>query len=238
MIDGDSGNSYNTNELVVHRNPQTLELSIYRAKGSPNEQSSLDIIGDEPGKSIHWELICNCKSIGFTPTPISTPSPVVTPTSTYISPVITPTPSITEYFDCTDENNKWNPDKIINPGEPHYVYGDMVVHNGKVYTVRSKHGVEKNDIPGISNHWVFLNECEECVCIPSNYTTWVKDENISLSGGTLDGFIQGLKFSFDYSRLENSNTDQTIRLNLQNSNIEGSVTFNKKKIPFKGCLFM
>ena len=76
---------------------------------------------------------------------------------------------------------------------------------------------------------MFLNECEECVCIPSNYTTWVKDENISLSGrGTLDGFIQGLKFSFDYSRLENSNFDQTIRLNLQNSNIEGSVTFKKE----------
>ena len=96
-------------------------------------------------ESIHWELVCSCKEIGFTPTPSPTPLiPTPTPTPSVKSEIYTPTP--TPEVSCTDYE-AWNPNKVVKPGEPHYAYQDKVQYKGKVYEVRNLHGTEKNDIP-------------------------------------------------------------------------------------------
>ena len=93
-------------------------------------KSNMDAYNDEPGESIHWELICSCDEIGFTPTPESTPSPEITPTPTLKKYIETPTP--TPIFRCEDHYEEWSEDKILLQGEPHYRFKERVYYKGKV----------------------------------------------------------------------------------------------------------
>ena len=223
---------YMADSIVVHKNPNTSELSLYRAKGNSSNNDFLDISGDVPGESIHWELICTCEDIGFTPTPVPTPKPIITPTPTIKYEIPTPTP--TPKFKCDDIEN-WNPNKVVENNEPHYSFGNLVQYLGKVYQVRDYYGTEKNDIPGISNHWTYLYDCAECICVPGNYTTWVvTDSKNTFDRGQTVEFANNLEFSFNENEFESSDTDQTMTIKLPNSNISGQVTLNKLRIPFSG----
>lgn len=227
------GIEYEVNSLVVHTNPNTSLLSLYRAKGDyiNGKKLYLDSSNDEPGKSIHWELVCECEEIGFTPTPIPTPTPNTTPTPTRKYP--TPTPTPTPQYRC-DDYPVWDKNKLVPPGETHYNYKDRVSYNGKVYEVRDVHGVEKNDIPGISNHWIYLFDCAECLCAPTDYTTWVINENLTeFSEGKTNGFAQNVKLSFNKNEFDYGN-GVILKLKLENSNIIGDVLINGVSLPFEG----
>jgi len=120
------GQEYIADSLVTHINPKTSELSLFRARGVRSENQFVDAYGDEPGESIHWELICTCDEIGFTPNPVSTPTPgEVTPTPTLKYSIQTPTP--TPKFRCEDYT-EWDDDKILQPGDPHYAFKDRVFY--------------------------------------------------------------------------------------------------------------
>lgn len=226
------GEKYLADTLVTHINPKTSELSLFRARGLKSENHYLDTKGDVPGESIHWELVCSCKEIGFTPTPSPTPlaaTPTPTPSIKYEIYTPTPTPEVS----CT-EYETWNPNKVVKPGEPHYAYQDKVQYKGKVYEVRNLHGTEKNDIPSESNHWLFLFDCIECICVPENYTEWVVTDNeTKFVGGYTKGFAKDLAIHFDAKELE-SGPGVELDISLENSNISGKVYVDKVKIPFGG----
>lgn len=226
------GREYLADTLVTHINPNTSELSLFRAKGIESEEHKLDSKDDEPGKSIHWELMGSCTEIGFTPTPLNTPTPDLTPTPTreYLQNTPTPTPR----FRCEDYE-EWNPNKIINPGETHYMYKDRVYYMGKVYEVRDYHGTELNDIPGISNHWTYLFDCAECVCIPNHYSTYKVTDSINDFGDGVitTGFAGNLELGFDKSEFK-SGDGVLFDLTLENSNIRGTLFIDKVDIPFSG----
>jgi hypothetical protein len=225
------GEEYLADELVTHINPNTSELSLYRAKGVKTKDEYVDKVGDEPGVSIHWELICTCEEIGFTPTPAPTPTPDYIPTPTSVTEIPTPTP--TPRFRC-DDYEEWNPDKVVSQGQVHYQHGERVHWQGKVYQVRDIEGVEKNDVPGISNHWTFLFDCTECMCVPAHYTTWETSEyRTDFDGGIITGFVKNLEFSFDPSEFD-VGRGINLKLTLENSNISGEVYIDGVDFPFDG----
>ena len=228
------GQEYLADSLVTHINPKTSELSLFRAKGYANQDQYTDAYNDEPGESIHWELICSCDEIGFTPTPISTPSPEITPTPTLKKYIETPTP--TPIFRCEDHYEEWSEDKILLQGEPHYRYKERVYYKGKVYEARDLQGTEKNDIPGISNHWTYLFDCAECVCVPEHYTEWnVKENETTFENGNTLGFAKDLSVYFDLSEFKKRNAGIIeLTLKLEQSNIEGKVYIKNVEIPFEG----
>ena len=219
------GREYLADSIVTHVNPNTSELSLYRARGIKSKNEYLDKTNDEPGISIHWELICSCVEIGFTPTPVTTPTPDHSPTPTVITEIPTPTP--TPRFKCEDYE-EWDENK------EHYVYKSKVYYQGCVYEVRDLEGAEKDDVPGVSNHWLFLFECSECICAPAHYTTWqTQDYRTDFDGGIITGFLQNFKFSFDSSEF-NPGDGVTLKLNLENSNITGEVYIDNVDFPFDG----
>ena len=75
-------------------------MSLYRARGNYLRGDKTDKINDELYISIHWELICSCKEIGFKPTP--TPSPTPSPTQTETEIDTRPTPTPTPRSPCAD----------------------------------------------------------------------------------------------------------------------------------------
>ena len=227
------GQEYLADSLVTHINPRTSELSLFRAKGIKSENHYLDATGDEPGESLHWELICSCDEIGFTPTPVSTPTPNATPTPTIKYTIATPTP--TPRFRCEDYE-EWNPKKVIEQGATHYRYKDRVSYKGKVYEVRDVHGTEPNDIPGESNHWTFLFDCAECVCVPVGFEGWKVTQNENkFERGYTKGFAKDLTLHFNLEEFsESDGNDIELKLKLQNSNIEGTLIIENVKIPFEG----
>jgi len=226
------GQEYIADSLVTHINPKTSELSLFRARGVKSENQYVDASGDEPGESIHWELICTCDEIGFTPTPVNTPTPdEVTPTPTLKYSIQTPTP--TPKFRCEDYT-EWDGDKILQPGAPHYAFKDRVFYKGKVYEVRDLHGTEKNDVPGVSNHWSYLFDCAECVCVPSHFETWEVSENESkFETGYTQGFAKNLSVHFDPTEFADG-PGVKLEIALDNSNIRGDIFIENKKIPFEG----
>lgn len=226
------GQEYIADTLVTHINPKTSELSLFRARGLRNENQYLDAVGDEPGDSIHWELVCACEEIGFTPTPVSTPTPEeIPPTPTHENVIATPTP--TPRFRCEDYT-EWNSEKVLTTDQPHYAYKDRVFYKGKVYEVRDVYGTEKNDIPGISNHWTYLFDCAECVCVPSHFVTWLVSENdTKFDTGYTKGFAKNLGFHFDENEFDDG-SGLKLEIALDNSNIRGEVFIENKEIPFEG----
>ena len=98
---------------------------------------------DEPGTSIHWELVG--------PAPTATPTP--TPSQTQgITPTPTPTPTVI-YFEGT-----WRP--------KHYRQHATVCYRDKIYEVIPPEGAESDDEPGNSNHWKHLRDED---CFPIEY---------------------------------------------------------------------
>lgn len=224
---------YVAGSIVLHENPTSGDLSIYKARGDYLKGHSLDKINDEPGLSIHWEFICSCREIGFTPTPTPTPSPepdaTPTPTDTFAYP--TPTPTMGE---ICDEYEEWNPNKVVSLGHPHYKYKERVQYNGKIYEVRDYEGTEVNDIPGESNHWIFLFDCIESTPTPtplpeccdeySNVlaTTGTLEPTANLSGIKAFGFEQGGELCF--SDLNITNLPGRYNFKTEDESIVGFVT--------------
>lgn len=150
---------YITDSVVTHLNPATNEVSLYRATGIFGDEHYTDAI-DVPGTSIHWELICSCKEVGFTPSPSPTPIVVVptpTPSQTSVStPSPLSTPSPTPRYLCVDYE-QW----ALGTS---YDWEDRVQWNGRVYEARDYEGTESDDEPGISNHWKLLFFCLDHGC--------------------------------------------------------------------------
>lgn len=224
--------SYLADSLVIYTNPNTNEESLYRARGDIQQDHHTDLTHDQPGKSIHWELVCVCEELGFTPTPTPTPTEVTLPTPTSIFELPTPTP--TPRFRCEDYE-MWNPDKQVPPGLPHYVYKQRVQWHGNVYEARDIEGTEPDDIPGISNHWILLFSCSECICAPDAFDHVILgDYKTNFEHGETTGFLSGIKFSYDSSEFEYDSAGITLQLSLKNSNVSGEVRLEKLTIPFTG----
>tara|TARA_B100000282_G_scaffold93060_1_gene65475 strand:+ start:1192 stop:2421 length:1230 start_codon:yes stop_codon:yes gene_type:complete len=220
------GKDYLADSLVTHINPNTSEISLYRARGDRYKNEYLDTVDDEPGISIHWEFICSCAEIGFTPTPNFTPTPDSSPTPTVITEISTPTP--TPLLSCEDNYEQWN------PNQQHYAYKSQVYHLGKVYEARDLEGAEANDIPGKSRHWLYLFECSECVCAPDHYTTWTTDQyRTDFDGGVITGFVKDLKFSFNPNDFE-FGLGVNLKIRLENSNVSGEVYIDGVEFPHTG----
>ena len=97
----------------------------------------------------------------------------------------------------------WNPDKQVPPGLPHYVYKQRVQWHGNVYEARDIEGTEPDDIPGISNHWILLFSCSECICAPDAFDHVILgDYKTNFEHGETTGFLSGIKFSYDSSEFE------------------------------------
>ena len=225
--------SYLADSLVTYVNPNTNEISLYRARGDINQDHYTDTENDVPGKSIHWELICVCDEIGFTPTPtpIDDIQTTPTPSPTYKLPTPTPTPR----YRCEDYP-LWDVNKQVSPGFPHYSYKERVQWKGNVYEARDIEGTELDDVPGISNHWIYLFTCAECLCAPESFEHIILGDYITeFDDGHLKGFISNIKFSYDHSQLEYDRNGVTLKLKLKNSNISGDVILTNKKISYSGA---
>jgi hypothetical protein len=228
----ESGKEYLADSLVTHINPNTSELSLYRARGDRYKNEYLDLTDDEPGISIHWELICTCEEIGFTPTPTPSPTPDYSPTPSIVTGI--PTPSPTPIYRCEDIYEEWDPDKVVEQGQPHYQYKSRVYWQGKVYEARDIEGAEKNDIPGESHHWTYLFDCIECMCTPSHYTIWkTTDYRTEFDGGIVTGFVRGVEFGFDKNEFD-TGRGINLKISLENSNVVGEVYIDGVDFPFNG----
>ncbi len=200
---------YRADSIVTHINPNNGDLSLYRARGNYLRGDKTDKINDEPGISIHWELICSCKEIGFEPTP--TPTPIITPTPTEIGIPPTPTPTPTPFSPCADIE-EWNPNKVVEFGRPHYNYKDTIKYNYKVYEAIKHEGTELDDIPGESNHWLHIADCPEPIPVcginyPNVYYTDGKfGTHSSVNNLTAEGFENGGKLF--YNEINVSNLDE------------------------------
>ena len=224
--------SYLADTIVTHLNPSTNKMSLYRARGDVYKNHRTDTIQDVPGESIHWELVCSCDELGFTPTPTPIKNINLTPTPTPTFKLPTPTP--TPRFRCEDYP-LWDVNKTVRPNHPHYHYKERVQWNGKVYEARDREGTEVDDVPGKSNHWIYLFDCSECICAPSSYEHIVLQDYVTdFNDGTLRGFLPNIKFSYDPSSLEYNRYNVSINIKLKNSNISGEVTFKNKIISHHG----
>ena len=197
---------YRADSIVTHINPNNGDLSLYRARGNYLRGDKTDKINDEPGISIHWELICSCKEIGFKPTP--TPSPTPSPTQTETEIDTRPTPTPTPRSPCADVET-WNPDKIVDFGRPHYNYGEIVKYNNSLYEAFKDEGTELDDIPGQSNNWFKIADCPEIICgdgFPNVYNTdGVFGSHQAINGLAAEGFEEGGKLYFNDVSISNLN---------------------------------
>lgn len=212
-----SGIEYKAGTIVVYQDIISGKKFLYYALGIIENDHHNDAFLDEPSKSRHWQLICSCDEIETTPTPSDFVYATPTPTPTLEDCCETPTP--VDLFDCADIE-VWDENKIVESGLPHYIYKSIIQWQGRVYEARDYEGTEKNDIPGISNHWTFLYNCPECVCIPRSL------DKITITGfqtlfgiGSAEGFIQGSVIGYNINDFTPGNG---VRIRLNNPEKENA----------------